>query len=208
MPNDWGKMHHAYLISRSTATAGNIWLELEKLEFIRQANPDALHLELENLGIEEARDLTAWALKKAFGARKVAVITTGSITSEAQNALLKLFEEPPENTYFFVSLANLGGVLPTLLSRVQTLELGDQEIEEDLSSKFIKSDLSGRYKIINTIIKNKDKEKAKILISQISNTVKERRNKEEMEMILKSEKFLQGRSGSLKMILENVAINL
>ena len=171
LPKDWGLLHHAYLISGTTTS--EVWYFLESIGFIKQANPDALSLEIETFGIDEARSLFLWASKKSFGERKVSVISSNNFTLEAQNALLKLFEEPPTNTYFFVLLENIGIVISTLISRVHILEVDlEKNLEKEIGETFLKSDLSERFKIINPIIKNKDKEEVRKLIWSLAGKIK------------------------------------
>ncbi len=192
-------MHHAYFISGGRADL--VWQSLSG----KRGNPDSLFLEFETLGIEEARALAAWALKKAFGERKVAVITLKSFTLEAQNALLKLFEEPPLDTYFFILLDNIGSILSTLLSRVMILNFGSQNDTTEEAESFLMADISKRFKIINQIIKNKDKEKTKALVSSLGRRLMK---PSEIETVLKAEKFLSGRVPSLKMILESLVLTV
>lgn len=45
------------------------------------------------------------------------------LTTEAQNALLKTLEEPPRGTVLLLTAASRQALLPTILSRVQTLEV-------------------------------------------------------------------------------------
>ena len=209
---NWKTLHHANLYSK--VSKEEIWNSISQdLSFVKTGNPDVLDLELPTLGIDEARDLSTWAYKKSFGERKIAVISASSFTTEAQNALLKLFEEPPQNTYFFVILENASSVLPTLLSRMRILGGGGSvleiEKEENNAINFINSDLSARFKIINPIIKNKDREAAKNLVFAILSELRKTKNKTEiLQNLLKAESYLAGRAPSIKMIMENVAINL
>jgi DNA polymerase-3 subunit delta' len=56
---------------------------------------------------------------------------------EAANALLKLFEEPPADTYFVLTTADPGKLLPTVRSRTVPLRLGrlsDAEVREFLAA--------------------------------------------------------------------------
>ena len=46
------------------------------------------------------------------------------MNSQAANSFLKILEEPPKNTYFFLIAENTELVLPTLLSRCQQITLG------------------------------------------------------------------------------------
>ena len=57
----------------------------------------------------------------------------------AQNKLLKILEEPPENVYFILGSTNGYAVLPTVLSRVKKLELigfSEKDIAAALKEKF------------------------------------------------------------------------
>ncbi len=47
------------------------------------------------------------------------------MTPQAQNALLKTLEEPPDNTYFLLT-GNEAGLLPTVCSRCSIVRFGDQ----------------------------------------------------------------------------------
>lgn len=47
----------------------------------------------------------------------VIITRANKLTIQASNALLKILEEPPENTIFLLTCQNKHGVLPTLLSR-------------------------------------------------------------------------------------------
>jgi hypothetical protein len=55
------------------------------------------------------------------GGKKIFIIETNSITPEAQNALLKVFEEPQANAHFFVIIPSAEILLPTLRSRMMIL---------------------------------------------------------------------------------------
>jgi DNA polymerase-3 subunit delta' len=54
------------------------------------------------------------------GRRKIAIVDEAHwMTEEAQNALLKTLEEPPDGVVLVLVTANSGALLPTILSRVQ-----------------------------------------------------------------------------------------
>ncbi|MBE6632525.1 MAG: hypothetical protein E7623_07490 [Ruminococcaceae bacterium] len=60
------------------------------------------------------------------------------MTTEAQNAFLKLLEEPPQNVYFFLLCEDLSGVLPTVKSRTALLRMqkfGFEELSEYILSR-------------------------------------------------------------------------
>jgi DNA polymerase-3 subunit delta' len=62
------------------------------------------------------------SLKRVRGRRKVYLITSAeTMNKEAENRLLKTLEEPPADTLLILTSANLGALLPTTISRCQTI---------------------------------------------------------------------------------------
>lgn len=83
------------------------------------------------------------ALTPVEGKKKVFIIgeadrlVAQESSPEAANALLKLFEEPPADTYFVLTTADPGKLLPTVRSRTVPLRLGrlsDAEVREFLAA--------------------------------------------------------------------------
>ena len=60
---------------------------------------------------------------------------------EASNKLLKLLEEPPKGTIFLLVTENANQLLPTIISRLQTIKIVDFT-EEDVVNHFSEHDLS------------------------------------------------------------------
>ena len=65
----------------------------------------------------------AWLLPGEAPCRVCVLCGAENMTDQAQNALLKILEEPPEHTVFILTAENRSMLLPTLLSRVQTTRL-------------------------------------------------------------------------------------
>lgn len=74
---------------------------------------------MSTFGIDEARELKLLSTRKAIGSRKIFFIASSYLTSEAQNALLKIFEDPFPDTHFFLVAREEALITPTLLSRMQ-----------------------------------------------------------------------------------------
>ncbi len=67
------------------------------------------------------------------------VCNAGKLRADAQNALLKLFEEPPETVAMFLLTESRSSLLPTVLSRGQRIHLDgrrDSELEGLLREKY------------------------------------------------------------------------
>jgi hypothetical protein len=118
------KNHHAFVIEAGEEKGIEVaqaWSE-EELKMQVKGNPDLVVLRYGLLSVEDARRVTELAASAPFvGEHKVIIIAASRAYHEAQNALLKLFEEPPVGVYMFFILPSLGGLLPTLRSRVQVL---------------------------------------------------------------------------------------
>ncbi len=78
-----------------------------------------------SLKIDQFRQLKATMGFGAFdGAFRITLIRGADrMTSQAANSLLKLLEEPPPGWIFFMTAADSSLILPTLLSRSQTIRL-------------------------------------------------------------------------------------
>jgi DNA polymerase III delta prime subunit len=202
--NEWKNINHAYISSASDVE--DIWHMLgENLSYYKKGNPDALELVLETFGVDESRALYDWSIRKPFAGgksdgRKVAVISAISITTEAQNALLKLFEEPAPHTHFFLMVPSSRMLLSTLLSRVQILQSAELPVGKK-GEEFLRGNISERFKIIAPIVKSKDKSRARQLLYDLTRLSKS-------EKVLEAERYLAGRSPSIKMILEYLAVTM
>ena len=71
------------------------------------------------IGIEDIRNCQKKIFLKPIKSKIKAIILEAynGITTPAQNALLKLLEEPPANTIIYIISANKELFLPTILSR-------------------------------------------------------------------------------------------
>ncbi len=85
------------------------------------------------LGIEDVRKIQEKIYLKPFkGDRKALfVIMMQGATPDAQNAMLKLLEEPPANTLIYLVTTNHLAFLPTVLSRAKIIEVENEEIRTD-----------------------------------------------------------------------------
>ena len=87
-----------------------------------------------SISIEAVRDLQKFLLLKTVGdkplRRTVIVEYAHVMTTEAQNAFLKLLEEPPADTLIVLTANSPRGLLPTILSRAQTITVNPPAEEQ------------------------------------------------------------------------------
>lgn len=102
----------------------------------RNAHPDVTVIEPAGASftIEQVRELEAeLPLTPLEGRFKVRVLAGfESATREAQNALLKTLEEPPGHALLFLTATDQDSLVPTIVSRCQTLRLRPVPREEML----------------------------------------------------------------------------
>jgi len=112
------------------------------------------------VGIEDVRSIQKATLLKPFRGKIKAVIinTYTNITLEAQNALLKILEEPPANTIMIITTTKKELILPTIVSRCKVIILQEKEI------KLTEVDLSELENTLNILLN--DKAGAKLKIAQ------------------------------------------
>lgn len=91
--------------------------------------PDGL-----SISIQAIRDLQKFLLLKTVGERPlrrtVIIESAHAMTTEAQNAFLKLLEEPPADTLVILTANSPRALLPTILSRAQTISVNAPTAEQ------------------------------------------------------------------------------
>lgn len=159
-------MHSFLIASKKKKTSSDYvtaFLEKEKIDLL---DKDMNSYE-KAMGIEDVRNIQKRILLKPFKGKTKAVVIEAyeSITTEAQNALLKVLEEPPANTIIIISVPRKEIILPTIISRCKVVELNDdkQTLSNDeitqLHNYLISLSQSGigeRLRIAQDLSKNKD----------------------------------------------------
>ncbi len=86
--------------------------------------PDFQQLGPGSIGVDDIRSMQLQLAPRPYTLRRaVAILNAHHMTEQAQNALLKTLEEPPHDTYLFLS-GEEGGLLQTIRSRCVLLRLG------------------------------------------------------------------------------------
>jgi DNA polymerase III delta prime subunit len=76
-----------------------------------------------SISIDAIRELKVSLRLKSDKKRVVLIPHAEQLTTEAQNSILKLLEEPPENVHFLLAVTKLGDVLDTIQSRTSVWRL-------------------------------------------------------------------------------------
>ncbi len=214
--------HHAYCLVGSDSLYPELITVLESNKnFIAKANPDFFHEKYESLGIDESRKIKDNHSSKSFkeGNKRIFVIECKSITHEAQNSLLKIFEEPHEHTHFFIIIPSVSTLLPTLKSRLFVIEGARDEKENEMSKevkKFFSLSTKNKITFVDDIVKRINDEEieksyAIEFLSVLEKIIYEKgveKNSKAIKAILKARDYMHDRSPSVKQLLEFVALSL
>lgn len=101
-----------------------------------------IHPEGASIGIKQIRDLINRLSNTSSMPRIVWIEPADSLTIEASNALLKILEEPPHNTTFYLATNYPGTLLPTIRSRCQSISATMHHLTSTTHLQTIKSALS------------------------------------------------------------------
>ena len=153
---DKKNLHHAYLIEGKKEE-----IIPDLLDFIKSIgveiknNPDFNFMTLDSFKIENARNLKSQSMEMGTTSKKkIFVVAINNFLIEAQNTLLKIFEEPIENTIFFVIIPDTAVILPTLLSRFYLIKVkNDLKNELKQAKDFIAMSSQNRILFIKELLK-------------------------------------------------------
>ncbi len=152
---DKDNLHHAYLIEGAhEEIVPEILKFLESLGIKTSGNPDFCHMSFDSFKIDDARDLKSVEYEKGFGVgKKIFLISANNILLEAQNTLLKIFEEPIKNTHFFIITPNTDVLLKTLVSRFYLIKT-KPELAGELkqAEEFLRMSTRNRIEFIKEMI--------------------------------------------------------
>lgn len=215
-------MARAYLIEGHGDEGLRVAREHFELSFgAREAGDPDVQEERHGLfSVEDARRLCASAGQGSFGGKERAFfIQVSRMYHEAQNALLKLFEEPPAHTHLYLIVPSSGGVLPTLLSRVETLSSGSAAELSDDARVFVSATREKRAALAKKLAEGRDdderrenRDRALAILDGIERAAYARFSEGETALaeLLKEVSVFRGhlhdRSAPVRMILEHLAI--
>ncbi len=150
--------HHAILVTTNDriVVSTDLWNELKGLSPIHRYFNQTV------LNIETAREIISWA-KTSYNDERVGIISFHTAGIPAQNALLKILEEPPSNTRFILITSNKSHLIDTVISRVLLHEEKENlNIHKD-AELFLSTNPTMRIKLpyIVKLLEKKDEEDRK-----------------------------------------------
>lgn len=199
--------HHAYVLE------GEAEYVRKQLEVFfadagvrMQGNPDYRCVVSEQFLIDDAHRLVRDAHLRPVGEKKVFVFVFGFITHEAQNALLKLFEEPPAGTHFFLIVPTVSILLPTVRSRMMHVHMRTEENNASKAAEtFLQSSRAERLTQMKDLAS--DRAQAAVFLDELEHYfAKHERTREQLEVLYLTKQYIRDRGASPKLLLEYVAL--
>ncbi len=217
-------LHHASIIFTPVSSFSSIITHLTK-DILKNnivehsfRHTDLIVFESVSIGVDDINLISDFNSRRALGKNKVMIISTQSITIPAQNALLKIIEEPSLNTIFFFLIPSKSQIIPTLLSRFREIEL-DLKIEHSSNlalnpENFLKQTVATRMEIIKEVVVFLEKEKVtrgevcEFITEVIAGWHKlhKKPKKESLKAIIAVEHFMRDSASSMKLCLEYLAL--
>jgi DNA polymerase III delta prime subunit len=177
-----------------------------------------------SISIDEIRRIKEFLSQKPFTSpRRIAIIENADcMTTEAQNALLKISEEPPPGALIIMLARREENFLPTILSRFQKIYFrvqgigyrveGNEQTKQvhELVKKFLVSPRKTRSEIIKEVVSKENEAEADItevflnqLMAELAKDM--RRNTSKMREILEEMRVLGDYSLNRRLHLEKIS---
>jgi hypothetical protein len=194
--------HHAFVFTADSIEDAPI----ESTYKVQSA--DVRHYVQDSFGINDARTLSVEASTKPLqGEHKVFVIAVRTIAIDAQNALLKLFEEPPSHARFYLILPASLPLLPTLRSRLAFQTQTPMSMEDDgVFEEFARATYADRIACIADKVKTKDVAWMETVVRGCEAAAHADRTMLEATLFVRT--YMPYKGSSMKMLLEHLALTL
>ncbi len=175
------------------------------IRFTLAPHPDVVYASYDVFGINEVRALTDAAQRKPIEREELRLIVDAeSITLEAQNALLKLTEDPPRYARFVFVFPRELSLIPTFRSRViEVMHTADEKADLVV---LCDGTIGEQLGDIATWTKNGEQEKISTYIAQAEHEVREVPATSYARALSLSRRFIGVRGASAKMLLEHLTL--
>lgn len=149
---DAGKLSHAYLFLGQSQDQIHNFIAALAAEILHEnssenvfENGQLMQVDLltgkKTLSVDQMRELQIFFSEKSSQARIAVIDHADQMTDAAANSILKLIEEPFDNQYFFFQAAVFNQILPTILSRVQLIQM-PKTFGREVQSRLVADGLS------------------------------------------------------------------
>lgn len=208
--------HHAVLVTVQNRDeyAGALWKELSS------SSPAHRYFDQTVLDIDTARAIISWTQSPYHGER-TALVSFHTAGLPAQNAMLKVLEEPPAGTRFILVTTHAKNLIDTVLSRVRHVNARQQTTDDrqqiQQAAMFMQAAPSARMKlpcVVELLSRideegRKDREKVKEFILSLVPVLQQAKTSPRyVQEVLQSASYASDPSASGKALLEYLSLLL
>lgn len=204
--------HHAVLLIHENREeiSNSLWNELQEI------SPAHRFFNQTVLDIDTARNIITWA-NTPYNDEKIALISFHTASLPAQNAMLKVIEEPPVGVRFILLTSNKESLIETVLSRVQEIKSEGRKTKSDDAEEFLNTNYSSRMKlpfVVSLLSKmdedgRKDREQVRNFILSLAEVLKNKKAESKYILeTLETASYASDSSASGKALLEYLSLLL
>lgn len=200
--------HHAFLCKTK-----EVHREAIQPVLLSLAIEEIRYLEMASLGINDVREVIEKSYTRPLkGDIQLLVLLVKDITLEAQQALLKLLEEPPQSTVFLFCVPESLHILPTVLSRFHVVSPEIiSKIDVTVYQNFVMLSLPERLQMITNRTAAKDQDWIRAIKVGVLESLRTRVHGyplAKVQILFWAAEHLLTRGASNKQLLEELALTL
>lgn len=215
-----GINHHAYLIEGDVHLSYKSLVQsLDDLGYVTAGNSDFFVKDYESILIDHVREIKDFESEamNINSKKKFIILKAITFSYPAQNALLKVFEEPRPGVTFFLLMPDATKLFPTLRSRLQGM-VGEFAAEDELkkdAKKFMSGSIKERLDFIKKFTDMESKvmlkDKSLRFLSELEQEISRGvtlPEKKKVEDIYLAKKYIGDQGSSPKILLEHLAVTI
>lgn len=199
--------HHAYMLVGSSDWA----LSMLQESGVHQ-DEDTTIRTYEKLVIDDARELVrACSLTPVIATHRIFVLMCSAFTLEAQNALLKLFEDPPQTAQFYLVVPSASLIIPTLRSRLSLLAEERMSVPAtaiETVRSFCKAPYTERLTLAQKLAATESALELDQFLNALESELHGRSEFNALRDVLFVRTLITGPGASKKMLLEHLSLSL
>ena len=197
-------------------------LELTKRKKIGKFDIETVEFE-KAMGIADVRNIKSKIFLRPLGSEKAVILNLmDGATIEAQNAMLKLLEEPPPSANLILVAETEETFLPTILSRCRVLKIDGERVKREIANleALENMDLNAGFLIAQDL--SKDRKEATEWLEEAIVYLKKKAEDEikrgklgdsknyanKLNILLETYKVTKNTNVNLRLTLENLFLNL
>ena len=208
---------NAHLVAGDATMIPEVISLLEKEGLATEGSADVYARSYAHFGVEEAREIRERAALKAAGSRRSFVLAAPTMTTEAQNALLKTLEDAPGDALFFLIVPSPSTLLPTVRSRSQIIDLAQDrsaDVQIDTGA-FLSSSPQMRLDMLKPLLEKGDDDRRDMasiitflssLERKLAAEASRDATKEGLTAIYRARAYILDKGSLVKPLLESVAL--